>query len=192
MAELSADDRWLLREMRKGNDAAFGLLYERHQGALFRFVLHMSGSSATAEEITHDVFLHFIRKPSSYDADRGPLRAYLFGVARNLVCRSVHSTSLLVCFDDSTDLDAASPEELGIVDKLSNSESLALLRKALQALPEIYREVVVMCDLEEMSYSEAASIVNCSTGTVASRLHRAHKLLRAKLVRDRKGCARQT
>ena len=71
----------------------------------------------------------------------------------------------------------ASDSEL--IDCLSSSEALDSLRRALLALPEPYREVVALCDLEEMTYAEAATILECSAGTIASRLHRAHNILRA-------------
>jgi RNA polymerase sigma-70 factor (ECF subfamily) len=69
-----------------------------------------------------------------------------------------------------------------LVECLSSAEAVDSLRRALLALPELYREVVVLCDLEEMSYADAATVLECSAGTIASRLHRAHNILRAKLV----------
>jgi RNA polymerase sigma-70 factor (ECF subfamily) len=58
------------------------------------------------------------------------------------------------------------------------------LRKAVLALPEPYREVVVLCDLEEMTYADVAELLECSEGTVASRLHRARAMLKVKLSRQ--------
>jgi RNA polymerase sigma-70 factor (ECF subfamily) len=192
MPEPLADDLQLLREMRAGNGDAFRWIYERHQGALFRFVLHMTGSTATAEEVTQDVFMHFIRRPRSYDPSKGPLAAYLFGMARNLARRALRNAASDVCFDDAEELDAAPALDVDLIEKLSNSEALDSLRKAVLALPALYREVVVFCDLEEMSYGEAAGLLQCSPGTVASRLHRGHNILRTKLSRAVvKGCARQ-
>ena len=71
-----------------------------------------------------------------------------------------------------------------VVSAMSKVTDLLLdsLRRALLALPELYREVVVLCDLEEMTYADAAAVLECSAGTIASRLHRAHNILRARLV----------
>ena len=177
--------------MRSGDENAFRLLYERHQGALFRFVLHMTGSEATAEEVTQEVFMHLIGKPHSYDPTKAPLAAYLFGIARNLARRAAENGPSHVCLEDAEELDIAA-HDLELSESLSHSEALTSLRKALLGLPAMYREVVVLCDLEEMSYLEAATIARCSPGTVASRLHRAHNLLRMKLVHGAaKGCTRQ-
>ena len=71
--------------------------------------------------------------------------------------------------------------DLDVLAELSNSELLEYLRKAVLALPEQYREAVALCDLEEMSYADAAALLECSPGTVASRLHRARTMLKMKL-----------
>lgn len=187
----AGDDQYLLREMRWGNEDAFRSIYERHQGALFRFVVHMTGSPATAEEVTQEVFMHLIRKPGSYDPDKGPLAAYLFGIARNLGRRAFQNSASDVHVDDAEELEATPTAEEDLIEKLSNSEALESLRKAVLGLPELYREVIVLCDLQEMSYAEAAGILECSAGTIASRMNRAHNMLRTKLTRvATRGCAR--
>lgn len=181
MADPETDDVQLLRRMRKGDEDAFGLLYERHQGRSFRFVLHMTGSPATAEEITQEVFMLLIRKPTAYDPSKGMLAAYLFGIARNLAHRATRDDSSYLALDDADDSGEAASSDADVLELLSNSEALDSLRKALLAIPEAYREAVVLCDLQEMSYEQASSAMDCSLGTVASRLHRAHKMLKTRL-----------
>jgi RNA polymerase sigma-70 factor (ECF subfamily) len=67
------------------------------------------------------------------------------------------------------------------LDDIARSETVEQVRKAVLSLPERYREVVVLCDMEEMSYAEAAEIMGCAIGTVRSRLHRARAMLIEKL-----------
>ena len=74
----------LLRHAAKGDEEAFVLLYRRHQGAIYRYALRMTGSAGAAEEITQEVFLALVRKPGRYDGARGEFGAFLFGIARNL------------------------------------------------------------------------------------------------------------
>ena len=62
MADSPREDQELLRQLAKGNEAAFSALYERYQGPLYRFALHMSGNQATAEEVTQEVFMLLIFK----------------------------------------------------------------------------------------------------------------------------------
>jgi RNA polymerase sigma-70 factor (ECF subfamily) len=182
MTESKTKDERLLQEIRVGKEAAFRELYGRYQGVLFRFALHMTGSVATAEDITQDVFIQLICKPGSYNASKGPLPAYLFGITRNLARASLRGTQANLALDDVAEAEMLLASDSDLIECLSSSEAVDSLRRALLALPELYREVVVLCDLEEMSYADAATVLECSAGTIASRLHRAHNILRAKLV----------
>jgi len=183
MANQAADDQELLRQLAKGNNAAFRAAYERYQGPLYRFVLHMSGNGATAEEVTQEAFMVLIGNPEGYDASKGSVAGYLFGIARNLTRRSLEQRKLVVQFsDDPGEEDAlAFASDIDVLEDLSQSEMLDRLRKAVLALPEQYRETVVLCELEEMSYENAAEILQCAPGTVASRLNRARAILKTKL-----------
>ena len=181
--EPSVDDRQLLQRMRRGDQSAFAAVYECYQGRIFRFALHMTGSRTIAEEVTQEAFMRLIRKPKAFDPNKGSLSAYLFGVARNLARRTKDKECAAAFVEDCDELDLAEAPDAAIDEVLSSAESLDLLRKALLGLPEAYREAVVLCDLEEMSYGQAARVMDCPPGTVASRLHRAHGMLRAKLNR---------
>jgi RNA polymerase sigma-70 factor (ECF subfamily) len=183
MAESPLDDHELLRQLNKGNEKAFSALYERYQGPLYRFTLHMSGNNATAEEVTQEVFMLLIGNPKGYDATRGPIGGYLFGIARNLTRRILQRSRLDLPIEEEwlETGDPALASDLDVLAELSNSELLEYLRKAVLALPEQYREVVALCDLEEMSYADAAALLDCSPGTVASRLHRGRAMLKTKL-----------
>jgi RNA polymerase sigma-70 factor, ECF subfamily len=186
MAESSLTDQELLRQLNKGNETAFSALYERYQGPLYRFALHMSGNSATAEEVTQEVFMLLIGNPKGYEAEKGPVGGYLFGIARNLTRRVVQRSRLdLPIEEEWLETDSAFTSDLDVLADLSTSELLEFLRKAVLALPEQYREVVALCDLEEMSYADAAALLECSPGTVASRLHRARAMLKTKLLKTR-------
>ena len=182
MAESPTQELELLRLLARGNQDAFAALYERYQGPIYRFVLHMTGNSATAEEVTQEVFMLMIRKPKAYDANKGSLAGYLFGVARNLARRGTQKTQFDVPLEEETETDEfVRAGDLDILGELTQAELVEALRKAVLALPVPYREAVVLCDLEEMSYADAAHALACSAGTVASRLHRARELLKTKL-----------
>ena len=127
--------------------------------------------------------MQLIRNPKGYDAAKGPFAAYLFGMARNLARRATQDACLDVSLDDAGEYEVSQSSEVDVLDRLNRSECLELLRKSLLGLPALYREVVVLCDLEEMTYVQAAAALGCSSGTVASRLHRAHTILKNKLSR---------
>jgi len=180
------DDELLLR-IRSGDEEAFLSLYRRRQGALYRFALHMSSSIAVAEDVTQDVFLTVLREDCGYDPERGTLSGYLFGIARKLILRQMErgrSTVALETGGDEATLPELAVEDDPLLD-LTHREGLEALRRAVQALPQRYREVVVLCDLEEVDYADAAIALGCPIGTVRSRLHRARALLLDKLKQDR-------
>lgn len=183
MVHSPSDDLELLRQLTKGNGGAFEALYERYQGPIYRFALHMSGNVASAEEITQEVFMAVIGKPKSYDPAKGTVAGYLFGIARNLMRRSMQQSACDVPFLEEGGEEEGNgiSDDIDLLEDLSQAESLECLRKAVLALPEAYREVVVLCGLEEMPYPEAAVVLKCSPGTIASRLHRAKAMLKTKL-----------
>ena len=159
------------------------MLYRRHQGRIYRFAVHMSGSAAVGEEVTQEVFLALLRGGAKYNAARGPLEQFLFGVARKQVLRYIEKDRRQ---ENDEDLTALRSDDYVLGD-LTRKETVELLRKAVLSLPARYREVVVLCEMQEMDYVEAAAVMGCAVGTVRSRLSRARALLAEKL-RAPKGC----
>ena len=176
-------DNELLRLSREGDEEAFLALYRRHQGAVFRFALHMSGCREIAEEVTQEVFLTMLAEARQYVAERGPFQAYLIGIARNQVRRQLRHAREMAAewLEARAEPEGNSGEQL--LDELSRAQELSALRAAILSLPPNYREVVVLCDLEGVEYAQAALQIGCPVGTVRSRLHRARSILEAKLRR---------
>ncbi|MFP5264365.1 MAG: RNA polymerase sigma factor [Blastocatellia bacterium] len=191
LPQTTSDDD-LLRQMMSGDEGAFTELYRRRQGGVYRFALHMSGSEAIAEDVTQEVFIVLMREAHNYDPKKGSLAAYLYGVSRNHVLRRLERERLFVPFADGSDDDEhgapavliAQGDPLG---DLTRSETIESVRGAVLALPAHYREAVVLCDLHEMSYAEAAGVIGCAVGTVRSRLHRARAMLFEKLRAKNEG-----
>jgi RNA polymerase sigma-70 factor, ECF subfamily len=182
------DDDLFIR-IHSGDEHAFVSLYRRRQGAIYRFALHMSGAETVAEDITQEVFLTLLRDGGGYDPERGSLAGYLFGIARKLVLRHIERGRQDVALESGIEesaLPAMTVEDDPLAD-LTRREGLEALRRAVLALPRRYREVVVLCDLEEMDYADAAAALGCPIGTVRSRLHRARALLLEKLNQERNG-----
>lgn len=177
-------DGELLQSMLAGDEEALSALFERRAGDIFRFALQMCGSRALADDVTQEVFMVLIREGHTFDAERGSVSAFLIGVARNHVLRRLRRERFYVSLEeDATDDAGGKISRTGAtpLDELSRTETIESVRRSVLALPERYREVVVLCDLQEMSYVEAAEILGCAVGTVRSRLHRARALLIEKL-----------
>ena len=178
------NDSELLRLMLAGNEEALALLYRRRQGSIYRFALQMSGSKSIAEDVTQEVFLFLMRDGHVFDPSKGSVSAFLFGVARNYVLRRLRGEHLLAPLGDDPDDDAPFLQpatDMCPLEDLTRAETIESVRKAVLSLPPKYREVVVLCELQDVSYGETAEILGCAIGTVRSRLHRARALLLAKL-----------
>ncbi len=176
-AKEELSDSELLRLCKGGDEDAFLAVYRRHQGAVFRFALHMSGRRETAEVVTQEVFIALLTGRTLYAEGRGGLQGYLIGAARNQVRRYLARSRSL----SGEELGVRSSSGAELLDGLSKEQDIGWLRAAILSLPPNYREVVVLCELEDMSYSEAAQQLGCAIGTVRSRLHRARAILGAKL-----------
>jgi len=173
------DDSRLLLEASRGNESAFTELYQRYHEPVFRFASHMSGSSSVAEDITQEVFLFLIQNPASYDHTRGSLAPFLIGVARNMVLRHLRKTRPVEEFSD------CESTEVSPLTTVLHGERMEKMRQAILNLPPQFREVLVLCELTELSYEEAADAIGCAIGTVRSRLHRARNQLMRMLTESR-------
>lgn len=173
------DEAELLRRTARGDESAFGEIYARHSPAVYRYALRMSGSQDMAEEVVQDVFMQVVKGCRGFDPGIGPLASYLYGLARNRMSR-LWPDQAEVPLEDF-DLAGDEPDPL---EGMSREQQVESVRAAVSSLPLAYREVVVLCDLEEMSYAAAAEMLGVETGTVRSRLHRARKMLLEKLKRN--------
>lgn len=182
----SHSDDDLLRLISRGDEHAFLSFYRRHHGAVYRFALQMSGREEIAEEVTQDVFMVVMGSAKQYDPSRGSVAAYLHGVARNFVLRCLERDRPYITLLDDPESEHAGRLSLkqDVLADLTRDERIESLRKAVLTLPPAYREVVVLCDLDEMDYAEAAVVLGCAIGTVRSRLHRARALLLEKMRAD--------
>jgi RNA polymerase sigma-70 factor (ECF subfamily) len=183
----SFDDEELLRRMLTGEEEAFEVLYDRREGLVYQFALRMSGSTALAEDVTQDVFMALIRSGGLFDPARGTLVKYLLGMTRNRVLTLLGRERTFVPLMEEEGEEEVSLARQMIVHadpllELARAERVEAVRQAVLALPLHYREAVVLCNLEEMSYEEAAGVIGCPVGTVRSRLNRARALLVEKLA----------
>ena len=175
------DDVELVERARRGDERAFSELFARHQRAIFRYAVHMGGAEA-GDDVVQETFLTILRRNGRYDPSRGPVIAYLLGIARHLVLkRRVNNVTDTEELDDDAIAKVAWVAAT-VLDDLTRAETIEAVRAAVQSLPHPYREVVVLCELQEMDYATAAEVMECPIGTVRSRLHRARALLTMKLA----------
>lgn len=181
-------DDALLERVAAGDGQAFTELFRRRQHDVFRFAVHMTGSAATADDVVQDVFLAVMRDAGRYEAGRATVAAWLCGIARNCVLRRLERDRRLTPVDFRDGL-GPGPAADGSSDPLSGllrAERIETVRRAVRALPVAYREAVVLCDLQEMPYGDAAEVIGCPVGTVRSRLHRAREMLAERVAASRR------
>ncbi|HVE89577.1 MAG TPA: sigma-70 family RNA polymerase sigma factor [Burkholderiaceae bacterium] len=179
-----------LRSALSGDEAAFTAIYRRHHAVVYRFAWLLTGSAAQAADIMQDVFVELLSVSTGvgYDPVRGSLAAYLCGIARFRAYRAIDARMQSV-----GDIDALIEAHAGYeapplpCDRLERSRALRTLYDAIRQLPPIFRDVLILVELQQMSYADAAAIVGIELGTVRSRLSRAKAKL-AQLLNDRRTC----
>lgn len=176
---LEPSDSELIARAQTGEREAFAMLYRRHQAVVYRFARAMTRSDTMAEDVVQEVFLGFMRQLGRYDASRAVLTTYLFGVARNISRHRMRGLRRL------TSLDAAG-DPVSMDDpaaRVAQSDQVRHVRAGIAALPMRYREVILLCDIHDLSYVDAAAALRVPLGTVRSRLHRARQQLLERLQR---------
>jgi RNA polymerase sigma-70 factor (ECF subfamily) len=194
----ASSDAQLAERLKQKDEHAFLSLYDLHRSAVFRFLMHMTGSIAAAEEHTQEVFVVILEAMRSgsiaqFDPQKGTLEGYLLGIARNLARAEQRKAHRLVPLDNVIEtpewerlLNAMFQDNRtwDVAALISARSELRVLYRAILELPEHYREAIVLCGLQEKSYRDAAAILQCSEGTMASRMNRAKAILAAKLRRS--------
>ncbi|MEP6944739.1 MAG: RNA polymerase sigma factor [Acidobacteriota bacterium] len=183
-AELSkATDFNLATAASKGDMSAFEEVYTRHHRRVYSICLRMLQNTSEAEDLTQDVFIQLYRKIGSFRGDSA-FTTWLHRMTVNQVL--MHFRKRTVKFEKTTEegetpdqivTGTANPERMRIVDKIA-------LENAIAQLPDGYKNVFVLHDVEGFEHEEVARILGCSVGTSKSQLHKARlklqKLLRKK------------
>jgi RNA polymerase sigma-70 factor, ECF subfamily len=183
-ADLLPDDQ-LLKRIAAGDTEAFAALFRRRQGDVYRFALHMTAQPAVADDVTQDTFLAVMHDAARYDAARATVVAWLCGIARHHVLRRLERDrpmQPLEIDDEAAPVNSMLTTSESVLGDLTRAETIDAVRIAVLTLPIRYREAVVLCDLQELSYADAAVALGCAIGTVRSRLHRGRALLGVKLT----------
>ena len=194
---MSGDDRTLLARAAGGDGEALETLMGRYAARIYRLAYGITRSAPDAEEVVQDVFLQVVQKGAGFEG-RAALGSWIYRITTNVSLnkrrgkRRELETSLDELLpryraDGHRDGDRAylltdwsgTPEH-----ELLAGESRRVLEAALDRLPDHYRAVLVLKDVEELSNDEVADIVGDSVGAIKTRLHRARMALREQLTRN--------
>lgn len=180
----AANDVDDLRACAHGDTVAVSRLYRRHARAVYRFAWLCSGDDGAAADIVQDTFLALLDGPAGgrgFDPARGSVAAYLCGIARHLAQRRWRDRHVATEDIDGVIDAQADGGDLSVPplpqDALERARAVQSLHAGIRALPSYYREVLVLVELQEMSYADAAHVTGVELGTVRSRLARAKRQL---------------
>jgi len=178
---LGGDPPGLLARLRAGDPRAFEELVIGYQHRVFGVALRMLGNRAEAEEIAQEVFLRAHRAVADFRGE-ARLGTWLYGIASRLCLNRLASPDRRMARGDAllADVTATTPDAAA---ELERAELDAALRTAIAELPEERRLVLVLRDVEGLSYEQIAEALAVDPGTVRSRLHRARMQLKEKLER---------
>jgi len=174
----------LLSRMKQGDESAFTALYRKHRDAVYRFALLYAGSPAIAADVTQDTFVHFMTQTNQFDPTRGSIGAWLCGVARNLArkqCGVREDATDPADLADDSHAHASQVEQETPLERVLRGELAEQVRIAVASIAPHYRDVLILCELSDLSYAEAAQVCGVDIGTVRSRLSRARTQLAQRL-----------
>jgi RNA polymerase sigma-70 factor (ECF subfamily) len=157
-------------KVKAGESHTLGLLYERYKKRLFGFFYQMCKDASLSEDLVQNVFIRLLKYKHTYNEESNFL-SWIFRIARNVYYDQFKASTKDRTFDlDETD-------EIFTVDNVESNieqtESILLLKKALNQLPAKKKELIVLSKLKELKYKELGEIVGCSEGNARTRVHRA-------------------
>ena len=186
--ETDALDRADMEKLQAGHDAALDDLMERHATPVFHFLYRMVGNEDDANDLAQETFVRVFKSAKSFRAGE-KFSTWMFTIAANLArnhfrWRSRHpnlsldaeNTETAQSIGDTLPASLPTPKEAALAE-----ERAAAVRVAVKNLPEALREAIVLCEWEERSVTEAATILEATPKAVESRLYRARGLLRERL-----------
>ena len=178
----------ILADVATGDIDAYGKIVNRYRGRLYNFVFRFVGERETAEDIVQETFLRAFRKRKEYRAIAN-FSTWLFTIAGNLAKSELRRRKRWRLFslhkDDENDTVMDLPDESFRPDTVTESSIADVqIQQAILSLPEKYRQVVLLRDVEGLSYQEISEISKCPVGTVKSRVNRARLKLQQKLKNE--------
>jgi RNA polymerase sigma-70 factor (ECF subfamily) len=179
----------IYRAAAQGNGEAMALLYQRYGSLIYRFSLRLSRDESIAEEVTQDVFVAILKEGARYDPRCAAPSTWMCAIARRLVWKHLDRRQRHAPMEDSSQQTFPSPNDEPDI-ALGRNQAIAAVQRGIDELPPEFREVVILCEFEEMKYGEVALVLGVPVGTVRSRLHRAKArlalLLRGTAARESK------
>jgi RNA polymerase sigma-70 factor (ECF subfamily) len=178
-------DAALVRRARDGEFGAFELLFERHRTLVYRFAYQMVPRRDDAEDIVQEAFVRAYQNLDRY-RDEAKFTTWLLRIVTNLCTDQARMSQRRTALEQQEAQGALDWMTIGSMDdpvqNLEEDRRKVALRKALQALPNHHRTVIILRDIEEREYSEISQILNCTIGGAKLRVLRARRALKDRIA----------
>lgn len=179
----------LIKRCKDGDRDAFNELFKMYESKVINIAYGMLSDRDDAYDAAQEVFIKVYRNISSFK-ENSSLSTWIYRITSNtcndFLRKRMKSAGAISInsFDNENNMDI--PDKSPLPEEYAElSEAQATVRKAISELSDEYREIITLCDVEDLSYEQTANILNCPVGTVKSRLNRARKLLKKKLSDNR-------
>ncbi len=175
----------LIEKAAGGDAAAFGKIYFLLRDPIYGFAFRMLGDGSAAEDVTQETFIFFIENSEKYQAERGSLLSFLCGVARNRIMHLLRKSGKnLEVSQEETDDYVEPPDETGCdpLENLLEQELEIKVKEGLAKLPPLQREVIILREMQELSYEDIAKITGDDINAVKVRLYRARRNLACQIA----------
>jgi RNA polymerase sigma-70 factor (ECF subfamily) len=188
---MARSDVQLMLDVKAGDDTSFELLLRKYRTPLVNYLRRMTGDAATAEDLAQEVFLRVYRSRTQY-APSAKFTTWIFRIATNVAInarRDGRYRQMEVAILDSSYADDAQSRVLefpdgrpGAEENLMTRDRVAMIRRAVEDLPDKQRAAVLLHKYEGMDYNQIATVLGCSESALKSLLFRAYETLRVKLA----------
>jgi RNA polymerase sigma factor (sigma-70 family) len=175
-------DNALMLKVKNGDIDKMGLLYERYNRQLFRFIFNMTRQRELSEDIVQNIFLRMLRYPDGF-MGFGEFKTWMYHIARNAVYDHFRKVKRTPEHYDLTNLEERIEGEQNSDTRLEKEQELKTLETAMDKLSDENRELLILCRFQELKYHEIAKILNTTEGAIKVRVHRALNQLKTNYLK---------
>ncbi|WP_025692540.1 RNA polymerase sigma factor [Paenibacillus zanthoxyli] len=184
------DDKQLIEEFRKGSESAIELLIKRHYDKVFAYIYRSTWDYHIACDLSQTVFERTVTGLGGYRSERGAFLSWLLTIAVN-TCRNYFRSSAFRTTRRQVALDETMSADFNVVSLLERKEEQAIIRNALQELPALQREVIILRIYHELAFKEIAEVTGSGESTVKSRYRQGLSKLKKRLERSERDAAQE-
>jgi RNA polymerase sigma factor (sigma-70 family) len=165
-------DNALMLKVKNGDVDKMGLLYDRYNRMLFRFLFNMTRQKELSEDMVQNIFLRMLKYPDNF-MGFGEFKTWMYHIARNAVYDHFRKVKRTPAYSDLTNFEERIESGQYADSDLEKEQELKILGKAMEKLSDENRELLILCRFQELKYHEIAKIMNSTEGAIKVRVHRA-------------------